>query len=78
MENMKSKIRRKNEFAGTGCAIQGLGLLLVWWWPIGTVLGLGLLIYGSIKSGYFVCGNCGNRIADREVRMCPVCKSRLD
>lgn len=77
MENTTTRIKRKTEFAGSGCAIQGIGLLLLLWWPIGTVMGLGLLIYGSIKSGYFVCGQCGNRIADKDVRMCPVCKSGL-
>jgi rubrerythrin len=75
---MMASIKRKNEMAGVGCAIQGIGLALLLWWPIGTILGLVLLVYGSMRACYYVCGHCGNRIADKGVKMCPVCKSVLE
>jgi len=45
--------------------------LLILFWP-------GLIFYWLWKRTYFVCGNCGNRIADRGVKVCPVCKSELE
>lgn len=72
-----ARLKKRTEFAGTGCVIQGLGLLLLWFWPIGTLLGLVLFVAGSVKSVYRVCGACGNRVADRHVKICPVCKARF-
>lgn len=82
---MEARRESKHEFAGAGCAIQGLGLLA----PLlgllagaaGFVIGLlamfALLILGSVKSKRWICGNCKNPLADKGVRMCPTCRADL-
>lgn len=70
-------INEKYEFAGKGCAIQGIGLILLFFFPIGTLAGFGLLIWGSMQSKTFRCGNCGNRIESKQVKMCPTCKAEF-
>ena len=78
--------KRKSEFAGAGCIVQGIGLLA----PIaggiladvpGMVIGgialVVLFIAGSIMSQKWVCGNCGNPLYDKSVSLCPACKSQL-
>ena len=68
---------RKQEFAGIGCVLEAIGLLLLFLFPIGTVIGVVLLVYGSQKASFWVCDNCHNRLTDKEVRICPVCKATL-
>lgn len=77
---------RKSEFAGRGAAIQLVGILLpiVGAVVLGTVgLGLGLiglvilLIVGSAQSRFWICSECRNRVQDRTVRVCPVCRAEL-
>jgi Na+-transporting NADH:ubiquinone oxidoreductase subunit NqrB len=72
-----AKIITKYEFAGTGCLVQGIGLVLMLFWPIGTIAGVGLLIFGSIMSKRLYCGNCKNKIDNKNVTMCPVCKETV-
>ena len=76
-DRITAKRKRKSEMAGVGCLIQAIGLVLLFFFPIGTFIGVILLIYGSMKSVYWVCSNCGNRLADKNVKMCPTCKARL-
>lgn len=73
---MAKKVK-KTEFAGTGCLLQGFGLLLLFFFPIGTIAGVGLLLYGSIKSTKLICGACGNRI-EKTANLCPTCKAALE
>ncbi len=68
--------KRKTEFAGTGCLVQGVGLLLLFVWPIGTIIGLGLLIYGSFMSTKLICSNCGNQVV-KTSKICPHCNVPL-
>lgn len=72
-----AKRKRKSEMAGVGCLIQGIGLGLLFFFPYGTLIGVVLLIYGSTKSIYLVCSNCGNRLTDKNVKICSVCKAHL-
>jgi hypothetical protein len=72
-----AKIITKYEFAGSGCLVQGIGLILLVFWPIGTIAGAGLLIYGSIMSKRLLCGNCKNRLESKHVTICPVCKETV-
>lgn len=69
--------KRKSEMAGICCLIQVLGLILLFFFPLGTILGISLLIYGSIKSVYWICSNCGNKLTDKNVTICSVCKARI-
>jgi rubrerythrin len=76
-EDNHAKRKRKTEMAGVGCLIQAIGLVALFFFPIGTFIGIILLIYGSMKSTYLVCSNCGNRLSDKNVKMCPTCKANL-
>lgn len=72
-----TKVKR-TEFAGAGCLLQGLGLVLsFFWFPVGLVVGVGLFVFGSLRSSYWACGHCRNRLSDREVRICPACHATL-
>ncbi len=68
-------IRRKSEFVGVGALVQLVGLVLLFVFPIGTVAGVILLGVGSRLSTKLTCSDCGNRIADKGVKVCPVCKT---
>jgi hypothetical protein len=58
---------------GGGCFIQLLGLVLLIFFPIGTIIGIGLLISGGILArSNVVCSSCGNKIT-RTSKKCPVC-----
>jgi hypothetical protein len=80
-----AKRESKHDFAGAGCAIQGLGLLApvvgLLAGPVGFTAGLlvmvALFIVGSAKSKRWICGNCRNPLADKGVRMCPTCRADL-
>lgn len=75
----------KGEMIGEGCLIQGFGVLLflVSWvlGPAGGLVGfvvmLVFLSVGSAKAKKYLCGNCGNPLASKEVRMCPTCRSEF-
>ena len=41
---------------------------------VGVFIGIILMVVGFGKSRKMVCSECMNRIEDKEVRMCPVCK----
>lgn len=83
---MTAKKKAKSEMVGEGCLLQGVALLL----PVaggafagtiglagGLVGGIVLFISGSAKSKKWICGNCGNPIANKDVMMCPTCRSRF-
>lgn len=72
-----AKRKRKTEFAGAGCLVQGLGLLVVWIWPIGTLIGVALLWMGSRMALYYICGGCGNRLTDKAATICAACKEPI-
>ena len=72
---MATKLKT-TEFAGVGCLIQGLGLGLCFFFPIGTVIGVPLLIYGSWRSINHKCSACHNRV-EKDARLCPFCKEPL-
>jgi hypothetical protein len=81
-----AKLKKKNELVGEGCALQGLGLVvgvvLFVFLPdtgyiLGPVVAIGLLQYGGRKSLKWACGNCGNQVGDKSVRICPACRANL-
>lgn len=65
----------KCEFAGVGCVVQGLALIVIWFFPIGTLLGIGLIILGSIMSKKWICPQCKNPLASKDVKVCPACQA---
>lgn len=77
---------RVSKFAGTGCLIQGAGLVAPFLLGVlagtsGAIIGVVLLVIlffiGSSKALMWRCGYCKNPIADAGVRICPVCKAEL-
>jgi hypothetical protein len=78
-------IKQSTEFTGTGCVLQGVGLMAgllgFAMGPIGMVFGLGvallLIVEGSNKSKRLLCGHCGNRVDNKTVTLCPACRSAL-
>lgn len=78
--------RTVTETAGTGCLVQGVGLLCpfvlgafggIEGAVLGVLLFVILLVAGSSMSKKLICGNCGNSVRDNQVKMCGVCKSRF-
>lgn len=69
--------KRKSEFAGAGCLIQLVGLVLLFFFPIGTIFGVALLLYGSAKSIKLVCSSCGNTV-EKTSTMCPHCRASFE
>ncbi len=67
----------KYEFFGIGAIIQLIGLALLFFFPVGTVFGIMLLIYGSIKSKVYKCSECGIKL-EKDVKICPNCKAQLN
>ena len=83
---VSARIKRKSSFAGVGCLIQGLGLVVI---PVGffffgfglivTIpLGIVLLIIGSIKASYPVCSNCGTKLTGTNISTCPACNATFE
>lgn len=73
-----AKLTRKTEFAGVGAAVQAAGVLACFFmFPVGLIVGILLLIIGGRMAIKFYCGNCGNRVENKQVKMCPVCHSTL-
>jgi hypothetical protein len=70
-------IERKGEFIGSGCLLQAIGLCVIWFFPIGTFIGLALLIGGSVASRKWICSECGTILSSRRVKLCPACHSRF-
>lgn len=69
--------KKKGEFAGGGCLVQGLGLLLLFVWPIGTLFGVVLLIAGGRMAIKLICSDCGNKV-EKTSKLCPTCMVALD
>jgi hypothetical protein len=75
---MVAKIITKYDSAGTGCFVQAIGLIALFFFPVGTVIGLLMIGWGSYLSKRLLCGNCKNKVDSKEVRMCPVCREVLE
>ncbi len=74
-EDMVQK-KQKAEFAGAGCFVQALGVVALFFFPIGTVLGVILLIAGSAMSLKTICSRCGNKV-EKTSKICPTCQLPL-
>lgn len=85
-EPLTARIQRRGSFAGTGCLVQGAGLVLgvalfalipVAGWVIGPLAGISLLAVGSRMALSYECSNCHNPVASTRVRICPSCHANL-
>lgn len=86
-EQTVAKRLAKYETVGVGCFIQGAGLLapiILGFFAgiigiiIGLVIGIILFLVGSAKSKKWICSNCKNPLADKDVKLCPACKAQLE
>lgn len=72
---------KKTEFAGMGCIVQLLGLMILFLGlPVGVgglifsiPVGLVVLVMGGRMAKKMICSNCGNRIQEKTSRLCPSC-----
>lgn len=79
--------QKHSSMAGTGCLLQTLGLLsllgavLTLATIIGPIvlgpLGVWLIFFGSSKSRWWECSQCGTRLSHRKVQVCPNCRASL-
>jgi len=83
---LQARIERRGSFAGTGCLVQGAGLLLgglifffipIAGWVLGPLVGIALLWSGSRQALKYECSHCHNPIASTRVRVCPSCHAQL-
>jgi hypothetical protein len=74
----KAKIKVRYEFFGTGAAVQFSGFICLFFFPIGTALGIFFLILGSELSKRFFCSECRNPVANRSASFCQHCGSSFD
>ena len=66
----------KYEFAGVGALVQAIGVVAFFFYPVGIIAGIALLLIGSAMSKKIGCSECGNRV-DKESLMCPHCKAEF-
>jgi hypothetical protein len=71
------KIKTKSESFGIGCLLQLIGLAVIWFFPIGTLIAVCLLIMGHTASRYPVCSECAIKLNSRGVKICPACKAEF-
>jgi Zn finger protein HypA/HybF involved in hydrogenase expression len=71
----RRKLGRKTSMAGL--AMELLGFILLFLFPIGTIIGIAFLIAGFNASKIWRCSSCGNILADKQIRMCPACRALL-
>ena len=77
---------KKNEFAGKGCAVQGLGLLLpficavfgITGFLVGLLLMVLCLVVGDRMSVKWSCGECSSPLEDNTAPVCPACKAQFE
>ncbi len=74
---VKARLKKQREFAGTGCLLQAAGIALLFFFPVGTFLGLALIVYGGAKSRFLVCGRCGARPGEKTLKLCPLCRAQF-
>ena len=53
----------------------GLGMLFTGWLIIP---GICLMVWANRIATKRLCANCGAHIKDRDLRMCPVCRERIE
>lgn len=74
----KPRIKVKSMSFGWGCLVQIIGIILLFIFPVGTVIGILLLVIGQRISFKYLCPNCNNKLDNSKVRLCPTCKVELD
>ena len=61
-----------------GLAMELIGFVLLFLFPVGTIFGIAFMIAGFKASKILRCSHCGNRVVDEHVRICPSCQARVN
>lgn len=64
----------KSALGCSGCCVTALGILLLFAFPVGTLMGIPILIYVHANYRSFSCARCRNPVSDESI-MCPACRS---
>ena len=65
--------RKNSDWVGIGCVVQFVGVILLFFFPIGTIFGIILLMAGGIYSRKKICSECGAQIMGRKTSHCRAC-----
>lgn len=68
---------RRARTSSLGILLEILGVILLFIVPVGTIIGIILLIVGGNMNIKYVCSECENPVASKHVKLCPVCKAVL-
>jgi hypothetical protein len=66
--------KKVGESMGAGCVVQIIGLIFLFLFPIGTLLGIVLLVWGHRLSYKWQCSRCGSDVPKEGV-VCPKCQA---
>lgn len=61
----------------SGLAMELVGVILLFLFPIGTIIGIAFIVAGFKASKLLRCSHCGNYVSDKQVKICPSCQSVL-
>lgn len=71
-----AKKKHARHMSAPGCLLEIVGLFALFIFPIGTVIGIILLIVGARMTYQLVCSECGNKII-RTSKLCPACRTEF-
>ncbi|HAO78511.1 MAG TPA: hypothetical protein DCQ92_05945 [Verrucomicrobia subdivision 3 bacterium] len=74
-QTVRGQIIRKGETFGVGCLVQLIGLVLLFIFPIGTIIGFAIMVCGQFMAYKLRCSICGAQISGKRVKMCPACRA---
>jgi len=70
----KNKRARSTNVAGL--LLEVVGILALFFFPIGTVIGIILLVVGARMTYSRICSDCGNKV-EKTSKLCPTCGVRF-
>ena len=71
-----ARITYKARTGGGGCLIALIGLACLFYFPLGTLVGILLILIGNYWASYYACGHCGNEVKS-DAKLCPSCQATL-
>jgi predicted RNA-binding Zn-ribbon protein involved in translation (DUF1610 family) len=74
IKNYSTRVKKTE--MGMGAVVQIMGFVLCFT-VVGIIVGIPLIVIGGKMSRKWACSNCGNRIADENVKICPTCRFAL-
>ena len=75
--DLEAKIKYKAKTGSGGCLIALIGIAcFFYYFPIGIIVGIVLILIGNDWASYFACGNCGNEVK-KDSKLCPSCHATL-